>query len=53
MVENCALHLVHCWFEMLDWLVVYWGRKLDLGGFFLDLDGSLAEGWVSAGGKYD
>lgn len=47
-----ALQQIH-WYEMLDWLVVYWRRKMAQDGFFLDLDGSLAEGWVSAGGKYD
>ena len=49
---ECALQRVH-WYEMSDWLVVCWRKKLAQGGFFLDLDGSLAEGWVSAGGKYD
>ena len=47
-----ALQQKH-WYEMLDWLVVYWRRKMAQDAFFLDLDGSLAEGWVSAGGKYD
>ena len=48
---DCALQWVHL-DDMLDWLVLYWRRKY-LGGFFQDLDGSPAEGWVSAGGKYD
>ena len=51
-MEDCAPQRFHS-HEMLDWLLLSWRRKLAQGGFLLDLDGSLAEGWMSVGGKYD